>query len=100
MEFAARGVRRYAVISVGVLAVLVLLIVFFPWNWLRGPVASIASGRLHRAVAIGHLAVDWGLPTRIMLDDVTLGNTEWSKTQPMATFPRMVARGVRSSWET
>jgi len=90
MELAARGVRRYAVIGLGFLAVLVLLIVLFPWNSLRGPVASIASGRLHRSVVIGHLAVDWGLPTRITLDDVTLGNSEWSTTQPMATFPRMV----------
>ena len=90
MELAARGVRRYAVIGFGALVVLVLLIVLFPWNWVRGPVASIASGRLHRSVAIGHLAVDWGFPTRITLEDVTLGNVEWSKTQPMATFPRMV----------
>ena len=90
MELAARGVRRYAVIGFGALVVLLLLIVLFPWNWVRGPVASIASGRLHRSVAIGHLAVDWGFPTRITLEDVTLGNVEWSKTQPMATFPRMV----------
>jgi len=90
MKFAGSQVRRYAVVSLGILAVVALLVAFFPWNWLRGPIASMASSHLQRSVAIGHLDVDWGLPTRITLDDVTIGNAEWSKTQPMATFPRIV----------
>ena len=90
MQFAGSRVRRYAVGSLGILAVLVLLVAFFPWNWVRGPIASIASTRLQRTVAIGHIDVDWGSPTLIAVDNVILGNAEWSKTQPMATFPRMV----------
>jgi uncharacterized protein involved in outer membrane biogenesis len=90
MEFAGSRVRRYTVVSLGVLALVALLIAFFPWNLLRSPIASIASTRLQRAVAIGHLDVDWGSPTRITLDDVTIGNSEWSNAQPMATFPRVV----------
>jgi uncharacterized protein involved in outer membrane biogenesis len=90
MEFAGSRVRRYTVVSLGILALVALLIAFFPWNLLRSPIASIASTRLQRAVAIGHLDVDWGSPTRITLDDVTIGNSEWSNAQPMATFPRVV----------
>jgi len=73
MQFAGSRVRRYAVGSLGILAVLVLLVAFFPWNWVRGPIASIASTRLQRTVAIGHIDVDWGSPTLIAVDDVILG---------------------------
>jgi len=90
MQFAGSRVRRYAVGTLGILAVLVFLVAFFPWNWLRGPIASIASTRLQRTVAIGHIDVDWGLPTLVAVDDLTIGNAEWSKTPLMATFPRTV----------
>ena len=43
MQFAGSRVRRYAVGTLGILAVLVFLVAFFPWNWLRGPIASIAT---------------------------------------------------------
>ena len=76
MQFAGSRVRRYAVGSLGILAVLVLLVAFFPWNWVRGPIASIASTRLQRTVAIGHIDVDWGSPTLSAVDDVILGNAE------------------------
>ena len=79
MQFAGSRVRRYAVGTLGILAVLVFLVAFFPWNWLRGPIASIASTRLQRTVAIGHIDVDWGLPTLVAVDDLTIGNAEWSK---------------------
>jgi len=90
MPFAGSRASRYTVVSLGVVAALLLIVLFFPWNLLRGPIASIVSSRLQRPVTIGHLAVDWGAPTRIRLDDVLIANTAWSKTQPMATFPSMI----------
>ena len=90
MNLAGTPARRLAFIGLGVLLLLVLVVVFFPWNVLRGTVASIASGRLHRPVTIGHLAVSPGWTTRVQLDDVTLGNAAWSSTQPMATLPSMI----------
>lgn len=90
MPFAGSRARRYTVAALGVVAVLVLVVLLFPWNLLRGPIASIISSRLQRPVTIGHLAVRWGAPTAIQLDDLTIGNAPWSATQPMATFPSMI----------
>ena len=90
MILARNRAGRYAVIALGVLAVLLLVVVLFPWNALRGPIASVASERLHRPVTIGHLAVDLGWNTRVQLDQVSIGNAAWSQTQPMATLPSVV----------
>ena len=90
MMLAGSRARRFTLIGLGVLTVVVLIVVFFPWNLLRGPIASYASSRLHRPVAIGHLSVDLGWTTQVQVDDVTVGNAAWSQTQPMATFPSTV----------
>ena len=87
MTFAATRLRRAAVITVGVLGLLVVLVAFFPWNVLRGVVASQLGARLHRSVHIEHLAVDLGWNTRVKVDGVTISNAAWSQTQPMATLP-------------
>lgn len=90
MILAGSRARRYAVIGLGALAILVLLVVFFPWNLLRNPVAAYASNRLHRAVAIERFGVSPGWTTRVQLDGVTIGNAAWSQTQPMATVRSMI----------
>jgi uncharacterized protein involved in outer membrane biogenesis len=82
--------RRFALIGAGVLTLLVLVVLLFPWNALRGTVASIASSRLHRDVSIGRLDVRVGWTTNVQLDDVTVANVAWSNAQPMATFPTMI----------
>ena len=90
MVFAGHRAARYAAIALGVCVLVVLVFLFFPWNVLRGPLASQASERLHRPVAIGRLDVSPGWTTRVVLEGVTIGNATWSRTQPMATFPQMV----------
>jgi uncharacterized protein involved in outer membrane biogenesis len=90
MHTAGSRARRYAVIGLGVVVILALAFVFFPWNVLRGPLASHAGERLHRPVTIGRLAVDPGWTTQVVIEDVTVGNAAWSQTQPMATFPSML----------
>ena len=90
MSVAGIRARRIAIAGIGVVVVLALLVAFFPWNLLRGPVASYASDRLHRAVEIERLDVNLGWTTRVQLDGVTVGNAPWSPTQPMATFPSIV----------
>ena len=90
MVLAGHRVARYAAIALGVCVLVVLVFLLFPWNVLRGPLASQASERLHRAVAIGRLDVSPGWTTRVVLEDVTIGNEPWSQTQPMATFPQMI----------
>lgn len=90
MQLAANRARRIGLIALAVLALLVLVALLFPWNLVRGPVASIIGSRLQRPVTIGHLDLHWGSPIRIQLDDLVVGNASWSKTQPMATFPSMI----------
>ena len=84
-----RGLR-YGAIAAAIVAVLVLVVVFFPWNALRGPVASYFSHRLHREVTInGDLRVHLGLPVRVDVGDVAIANAPWSDLQPMAHAARM-----------
>src|SRR6478672_8574996 len=90
MPFAGNRIRRYTVVSLSVVAALLLIILLFPWNVLRGPIASMVSSRLQRPVTIDHLAVRWGAPTDIQLDNLVIGNAAWSATQPMASFPSMI----------
>jgi len=81
---------RYGAIAAAIVAVLVLVVVFFPWNALRGPVASYFSHRLQREVTIaGDLRVHLGFPVRIDVDDVSIANASWSDLQPMAHAERM-----------
>ena len=62
--------------------VLVLLfIVFFNWNWLRGPIERMATEKTGRALIIqGDLKVKFGWPwPRIYVNDVTFANPAWAK---------------------
>jgi uncharacterized protein involved in outer membrane biogenesis len=90
MVFAGHRAARYAAIALGVCVLVVLALMYFPWNTLRGPLASLASERLQRPVAIGRLDVSPGWTTRVVLEGVTIGNAAWSQTHSMATFPQMV----------
>jgi uncharacterized protein involved in outer membrane biogenesis len=81
---------KYAVIGAIVVAVLGIGLAFFPWHVLRGPLASYASHRLQRDVAIGDLGVDLGRITRVQLDDLSIGNVQGSSEPRMAYASRMV----------
>lgn len=85
-----RALRYGGTVAV-ILVALALVVVFFPWNALRGPIASYAGHRLQRAVTIdGALRVDLGFPTRVEVDDVSIANAPWSEIQPMAHAKRIV----------
>lgn len=79
------------------LAIMVVLLVvvalFFPWNLLRGPIASYFSHQLGRPVAIaGDLNVKLGWTPRIKVDDVSIGNAAWSNDPQMAHVRSMNLR--------
>lgn len=69
---------------------IVLFLVVFDWNWLRGPLASAASARLNRPVAIdGDLDVHpWSLKPRAELHGLRIGQPGWAKGD-MATVERV-----------
>jgi len=82
---------RFAVASAGVVAALVLLVLFFPWNLMRGPLAGYVGARFERPVKIdGNLDVDLGRVIRVQADGVTVGNVSWSGDQPMVAAERVV----------
>jgi len=62
----------------------------FPWNVLRGPLATYASARFDRPIALdGDLAVDLGWITRVQIDGLSIANVAWSKEQPMVASKRL-----------
>ncbi len=81
---------RYGGAVAALLVLVVLIAAFFPWNTLRGPLASFLEHRLHRPVAIsGDLHVHPGWITRIEIEGLTVGNAAWSDLQPMASAQRI-----------
>ena len=87
------------------LAVLVLIIVFFDWNRIKPPLNAKVSEELHRPFAInGNLAVVWQREPEeggwrawvpwphVVAEDLSLGNPEWSKQPQMVTFKRVELR--------
>lgn len=64
---------------IGLLALIVLILVLFDWNWLRGPLSRFASARLHRPVAIeGDLKVHpWSLHPNATVEGLRIGQPSW-----------------------
>ncbi len=84
---------RVAVVLAMMVGVVMLVVLFFPWNLLRGPIANYFSHQLGRPVAIaGDLNVKLGWTPRIQVDDVSIGNAAWSKDPRMAHVQRMNLR--------
>nr|WP_211287727.1 AsmA family protein [Xanthomonas dyei] len=77
--------RRRWLIGLGsVAAVLVIFVLLFDWNWLRGPVERIVSAKTGRDFHLGHLDVDLGRTTTVRGERLQLGNAAWSKRGAMA----------------
>lgn len=87
------------------LALLVLIIVFFDWNRIKPPLNAKVSEELHRAFAInGNLSVVWQTEPdesgwrawvpwpHVVAEDISLGNPDWSKQPQMATLKRVELR--------
>ena len=61
------------------LLALVLLVVFFPWDWLRGPINRYVSEKTGREFAITRrLDVKLGRTTRIYADGIEFANPQWA----------------------
>jgi len=87
------------------LAVLVLVIVFFDWNRIKPPLNAKVSEELHRPFAIdGNLSVIWRRELdeggwrawvpwpHVVAEDLRLSNPDWSKAPNMATLKRVELR--------
>ena len=87
------------------LALVVLIIVFFDWNRIKPTINTKVSEELHRPFVInGNLAVVWRRELdeggwrawvpwpHVVAQDLTLGNPDWSKQPQMVTLKRVELR--------
>lgn len=74
----------------GLVALLVLIALFFNWNWLRDPIARKVSSATGRTFAInGDLDVQLSLRPRVVANDLVLGNAAGARAPAMATIKRL-----------
>jgi len=75
---------------------IVLLILFFDWNWLRHPIERAVTEKTGRALTInGNLDVKLGWPvTRVQVTDITFANPAWAR-QPLMFSIKRVDGGIR-----
>ena len=93
MKTRSKNSARVGAVIAAIVAVVVIAVVFFPWNVLRGPIATYFSHKLGRPVAIaGNLDVKLGWTPRIQVEDVSIGNAPWSTDPQMVHVRRMDAR--------
>lgn len=74
----------------GIVALLVLIAVFFNWNWLRDPIARKVTSATGRTFAInGDLDVHLSLRPRIVANGLVLGNAAGAREPEMANIKRL-----------
>ncbi|MGJ0486425.1 MAG: AsmA family protein [Methylomicrobium sp.] len=66
-----------------------LVLAFFDWNWLRGPISSHISSKLERRFEIGDLDVDMAWTPRITVNKIELANADWGSKDKMLTLDRL-----------
>jgi AsmA family protein len=86
-----RTLRWLGYIMAAIAVVIVVLVIFFDWNWLRHPIERVVTEKTGRALIInGNLNVKLGWPlTQIQVADVTFANPAWAKQPLMFTVKRM-----------
>ena len=80
-----RSLKWIAGIFVAPMALAILFIAIFGWNWLRGPIARMVTEKTGRVLAInGDLTVKFGWPLpHVHANAVTFANPEWAREKQM-----------------
>jgi len=73
------------------IALLVLVLALFNWNWLRGPIERMVSERTGRELRIGALDVDF-FPLEVQAEKLRFANAKWSDEKTMARAERVDLR--------
>jgi uncharacterized protein involved in outer membrane biogenesis len=91
---APRRLRWGAALGGVVVLALIVFLILFRWNWLRGPLAHEISARTHRPVSItGDLEVHpWSLSPSATVNGLVIGNARWAGPGPLASLPRLTVR--------
>jgi hypothetical protein len=71
-----------------------ILAAIWDWNWFRGPVAAIASARMHRQVSIdGNLRVHlWSWQPSATAEGVRVANPAWAGKADLADIDRIAVQ--------
>jgi uncharacterized protein involved in outer membrane biogenesis len=78
--FRSTLLKRWLIGLAGLLAVLLVVLLFFPWDMLRGPVNRYVSNNLGRRFEITQrLSVKLGRTTTVRADGLEFANPEWAK---------------------
>ena len=89
---AKRRVPRWAIWTGVPVALLLLLVAFWSWDWFIPLAERRASAALGRPVKIAHLHVSLGRVTQVSAEGVRIGNPEgFSDDPPFATAERLAA---------
>jgi AsmA family protein len=72
-------------------AVAALIAAIWDWNWFRGPLAALASARMHRQVSIdGDLRVHlWSWQPSATVDRLRIANPAWAGKADLADIDRL-----------
>ena len=87
-------VIKWTGIALGLLMVgIVVLVLVFDWNWIKGYVARKASKALGRTVVIeGDLDVELSWSPLVRIDHLRMANASWSPEPSMLTLQRLTFR--------
>jgi len=69
--------------------VLVLVLAFFDWNWLRGPISRQLSARLQRPVSIASLHGGLFWRPHVQVSGFAIGNPAWAGGGQMVSIERI-----------
>lgn len=81
----------WAMVAAGIAVLLVIVVLVFDWNWLRGPIARYASHRIGRQVRIdGNLRVHlFSLHPNATIYGLKVSNPVWAPKGDTAEIPRL-----------
>ncbi len=91
-----RKLLKILAYTLGTLVLLIVLVViFFDWNWLRHPIERIAKDKTGRTLLIkGNLNVQLGWPIiHFQAGDVTFANPRWA-AQPLMLSVKRIDSGI------
>jgi uncharacterized protein involved in outer membrane biogenesis len=68
------GRRKWTVVLGTIAFLLIVLIIFWDWNWFIPIVERVASAKLHRQVRIGHLSLHLSRQPRLVLNNLSISD--------------------------
>jgi uncharacterized protein involved in outer membrane biogenesis len=82
--------RRWILVPLAALgAGLIVFVVLFGWNWLKGPIEGLASAALERRFEVADLDVDLSTAPVVTLDRVRIANADWGSRPDMLSVAQV-----------